>query len=55
MLELNNIIYELNRLIGAPPQDVLFLQYLFAGCFLMFLVHSAVSLISGIFKWIGGF
>ena len=50
-----NLVEELRALIGAPPAGLEFLEYVFLGFLLIFLVYSAVSLISGIFKWIGGF
>lgn len=50
-----NLVEELRVLIGAPPAGLEFLEYIFLGFLLIFLVYSAVSLISGIFKWIGGF
>lgn len=50
-----NLVEELRALIGVPPAGLEFLEYIFLGFLLIFLVYSAVSLISGIFKWIGGF
>lgn len=50
-----NLVDELRALIGSPPAGLEFLEYLFLGFLLIFLVYSAVSLISAIFKWIGGF
>lgn len=50
-----NLVEELRALIGAPLAGFEFLEYIFLGFLLIFLVYSAVSLISGIFKWIGGF
>lgn len=50
-----NLVEELRALIGTPPVGLEFLEYVFLGFLLIFLVYSAVSLISGIFKWIGGF
>lgn len=49
-----DFIAELRNLIGTAPAGFEFLEYLFAGFFLVFLVYSAVSVIASIFKWIGG-
>lgn len=50
-----NLLSELRALIGSPPAGLEFLEYVFLGFLLIFLVYSAVSLVAGIFKWIGGF
>lgn len=49
-----NLISELRALIGSPPAGLEFLEYVFLGFFVIFLVYSAASLLSGIFRWIGG-
>lgn len=49
-----DFVAELRNLIGAAPSGYEFLEYLFAGFFLVFLVYSAVSVIASIFRWIGG-
>lgn len=48
------IIYYVQQLLGAVPSGYEPLEYIFAGCILVLLCFSAVSMISGIFKWIGG-
>lgn len=50
-----NLLNELRNLIGTPPAGMEFLEYLFLGFLLIFLVYSACSIVSAIFKWIGGF
>lgn len=47
-------IQEVRSLIGNPPAGLEFLEYLFAGVFLIFVVSSAIGLISAIFRFIGG-
>lgn len=41
-------------LMGVPPVGLEPMEYVFAGVLLVILVSSAISVISGIFKWIGG-
>ena len=43
-----------SEILGAPPAGFEPLEYVFAGTLLVIVVMSAVSMISGIFKWIGG-
>lgn len=50
-----DLIAELRNLIGVPPAGFAFLEYILAGFLVIFLVYSACSIISMIFKWIGGF
>lgn len=50
-----SLITEIQSLIGVPPTGYEFLEYLLVGVFLLFLVSAAVSIVSAIFKWIGGF
>lgn len=47
-------ISEIQRLIGAPPAGYEWLQYLVVAVLLIFLLDSLVTMIAGIFKWIGG-
>lgn len=47
-------ISEIQRLIGSPPAGYEFLEYLVVAVILIFLLDSLVTMIAGIFKWIGG-
>lgn len=47
-------ISEIQRLMGSPPAGYEWLQYLVVGVLLIFLLDSLVTMIAGIFKWIGG-
>lgn len=47
-------ISEIQSLIGAPPAGYEWLQYLVVVVLLIFLLDSLVTMIAGIFKWIGG-
>ena len=47
-------ISEIQSLIGAPPAGYEWLEYLIVAVLLIFLLDSLVTLIAGIFKWIGG-
>lgn len=47
-------VAELQALIGSPPAGYEWLQYLAVVVILLFLLDSFVTLIAGIFKWIGG-
>lgn len=49
-----NLVNELRSLIGAPPAGLEFLEYVVLVFLLIFLVYSACSVVSGIFKWLGG-
>ena len=49
-----DLISELRALIGVPPAGLEFLEYVFVGFLLIFLVWSAAIIISCIFRWIGG-
>lgn len=51
---MDSLISQLRSLIGTPPAGLEFLEYLFLGFFLIFLVYSAVSVISAVFRWLGG-
>lgn len=42
------------QLLGSPPAGYEPLLYIFSGAILVLLCFSAVAMISGIFKWIGG-
>lgn len=42
------------ELLGAPPAGYDALQYVVAAALLVILCMSAVNVISGIFRWIGG-
>ncbi len=48
------ILDELRNLIGAAPAGYEFLEYLFVGFFVLMLVQSCISLISGLFRLFGG-
>ena len=47
-------ISEIQRLIGSPPAGFAFLEYLVGAVILIFLLDSLITMIAGIFKWIGG-
>ena len=47
-------ITEIQSLIGVPPAGYEWLQYLAVLVILLFLLDSLVTLVAGIFKWIGG-
>ena len=47
-------ISEIQALIGGPPAGYEWLQYLAVLVILLFLLDSLVTLLAGIFKWIGG-
>ena len=47
-------ISEIQSLIGSPPAGYEWLQYLALVVILIFLLDSLITLIAGIFKWIGG-
>ena len=47
-------ITEIQSLIGLPPAGYEWLQYLGVLVILLFLLDSLVTMIAGIFKWIGG-
>ena len=47
-----DLISELRALIGVPPAGLEFLEYVFVGFLLIFLVWSAANIISCIFRWI---
>lgn len=47
-------ITEIQSLIGVPPAGYEWLQYLGVLVILLFLLDSLVTMIAGIFKWIGG-
>ena len=47
-------ISEIQSLIGSPPAGSEFLEYLVVAVILIFLLDSLITMIAGIFKWIGG-
>lgn len=47
-------ISEIQSLIGVPPAGFEWLEYLVVAVILIFLLDSLVTMIAGIFKWIGG-
>lgn len=49
-----SLVEQLRALIGVPPAGLEFLEYLFLGFLLIFLVYSAVSVVSAILRWVGG-
>ena len=51
---MDSLVLQLRSLIGTPPAGLEFLEYLFLGFLLIFLVYSAVSVISAVFRWLGG-
>ena len=50
----NELIPYLRDILGVPPSGCEPIEYIFAGALLVILCMSAVSMISGIFRWIGG-
>lgn len=48
------VLDELRSLIGAAPAGYEFLEYLFVGLFVLMLVQSCISLISGLFRKFSG-
>lgn len=48
------VLEELRQLIGAPPEGYEFLEYLFVGLFVLMIVQSCISLISGLFRIFSG-
>ena len=51
---MTEMITAIQNVIGAPPAGCEPMEYMFAGVLLLMLCMSAVSMISGLFKWIGG-
>lgn len=49
-----NLVDELRSLIGAPPAGMEFIEYIFLGFLLIFLVSSICSILCMVFKWLGG-
>lgn len=47
-------VSEIQALIGVPPAGYEWLQYLAVLVILLFVLDSLVTLVAGIFKWIGG-
>lgn len=47
-------ISEIQALIGVPPAGYEWMEYLIVAVLLIFLIDSLVTMIAGIFKWIGG-
>lgn len=50
----DTMIYYVQQLLGAAPAGYELVEYIFSGCLLILLCFSAVSMISGLFRWIGG-
>lgn len=48
------LIDEIRSLIGSPPAGYEFLEYVFIGFLLVFLVSAAFGILKSIFNWIGG-
>lgn len=53
-MDSNSVLYYVQQLLGEAPAGYEIIEYIFAGCLLVLLCFSAVSLISSVFKWIGG-
>lgn len=51
---MTQLITAVNEVLGAPPAGMEGIEYLVAGALLVVLCMSAVSMISGIFRYIGG-
>lgn len=54
MILLDTVIGYVRELLGAVPAGYEPLEYIVSGFVLVMLCMSAVSMISGLFKWIGG-
>lgn len=54
MTAATDLLTYIRSLIGSAPVGLEPVEYVFAGVLLIILVGSAISMISGIFKWIGG-
>lgn len=48
------LINEIRALIGSPPSGYEFLEYVFVGFLLVFLVSAAFGILKSIYNWIGG-
>lgn len=48
------ILEELRELIGAAPAGYEFLEYLFVGLFVLLIVQSCISFVSGLFRKFSG-
>lgn len=44
----------IQTVLGSPPAGAEFFEYIFAGCLLLIVCVSAISMVSGLFRWIGG-
>lgn len=51
---MTQLITAVNEVMGAPPVGMEGVQYLVAGALLVVLCMSAVSMLSGLFRFIGG-
>lgn len=51
---MTELITSIQGILGTPPVGCEALEYIIAGALLLMLCMSAVSMISGIFRWIGG-
>lgn len=51
---MDTVVSYVRDILGAAPAGFEPLEYMISGCILVLLCFSAVSLVSGIFKWIGG-
>lgn len=51
---MDTIVYYVRDLLGAVPAGYEVIEYVVAGVVLVLLCSFAVSMISAIFKWIGG-
>lgn len=48
------MIEEIRALIGSAPAGFEWLEYIVAAVVMLFLVSSAVSVVSYVLRWIGG-
>lgn len=51
---MTSLISSVQHILGPAPVGCEPVEYIVAGCLLVILCMSAVSMISGIFKFIGG-
>lgn len=50
----DTLIFYVREILGSAPSGFESVEYIVAGALLLVLCMSAISMISGIFKWIGG-
>lgn len=51
---MTELITALQEVLGAPPPGAEIIEYMVAALIFLMVCMSAVSMLSGLFKWIGG-